>query len=395
MKIHHLLLALATSLLVGCVQTNFLPLPGGKASVAVAAEATVDQDYSFRTADGLTLKAKLTLPQGARGPVPVVVFIGGSGPWDADYRSAVPDSTGTGTHSIQIMPIENLAKRCAANGMAFVRYAKRGISPGGSENSAWGTSQLHNLKTDANQLLIKIKADRRLDGTRIALVGHSEGTAIATWVAGHDPQVRAFAFMGLMRRNLKDLISYQIVDSRIDRIFDLFDNTPKDGGLDANEIQVAITKGANFPDWQQADLDHDGRLSKSELASYMGLTQSFQTWLSQLSSALPEQSVTQKNGVRDMPAGWWMEHFAHQSVGDAWTTITTPVLVLQGKADANTPYATEAIPFEAQLSAQKHRDHKLIGFEGLTHEFLDAQGQSHADSVFSTLVPWLGSRLVK
>ena len=94
-----------------------------------------------------------------------------------------------------------------------------------------------------------------------------------------------------------------------------------------------------------------------------------------------------------MPAGWWEEHFAHPTVGEAWKTITTPVLVLQGKLDTNTPYETEAIPFEAQLTAQHHPDHTVVGYAGLTHEFTDVRGKSSAETVFQTLVPWLRSRL--
>ena len=292
------------------------------------------------------------------------------------------------------MPLGHLAARCQASGLAFIQYGKRGVDPGGAQNGAWETSRLVNLESDLRALIAQVKADGRLDGHRIGLIGHSEGTALATWVSGHDPDVRAFAFLGLMRRNLRDIITYQLVDSRLDRLFSLFDTATADGFLDAGEIQAAIARGARFPDWRQADRDRDDRLSRAELDGYMGLTAGLLAWFARLAAAPGDSCISGKNGVRDMPAGWWMDHFAHATVDEAWNSITTPVLVLQGMADLNTPYATEALPFENKLLALHHPDHALVGFEGLSHTFVDGSGRSHADRVYERLVFWIKTRLV-
>lgn len=348
-------------------------------------------DYGFETVDGLKLAGKLSLPPGRRGPVPVVVFIGGSGPWNVDYQARVPGPGGQGTRLFTILPIDDLARRCEAEGLAFIRYAKRGVDPDGAQNAAWKTARLDRLMADADALLARVKADPRLDGSRIALVGHSEGTAIATWIGGHDPSVKGFGMLGLMRRNLEAVLADQLVGAKVGHVMARFDAPAPDGFLSAQEIQAAEAQGARFPDWRKADTDRDGRLSRAELAAYLGGP--FQGWLARVRAAGPEEILTRAGDVSDMPAGWWNEHFAHETVGEAWRTITTPVLVQQGTADAQTAYATEALPFEEQLSAQAHPDHRLIGYEGLSHEFTDAGGCDHSGEVFATLAAWLGAHL--
>jgi uncharacterized protein len=65
-----------------------------------------------------TLAATLLVPDG-RGPMPVVVFIAGSGPTDRDGNSPLLPGKNNGTAM--------LADGLAAKGIASLRYDKRGI----------------------------------------------------------------------------------------------------------------------------------------------------------------------------------------------------------------------------------------------------------------------------
>lgn len=349
--------------------------------------------FHFKGRDGLMLKGILSLPEKVTGKLPVVIFIGGSGPWDENQQAQLPERQGTGTSLLEILPIQRVANACVAQGMAFVRYAKRGVSAGGFQNEHWKDSNLDNLLADLGELLDAIARDPRVDGQRIGLLGHSEGAALASWAAGHDPRVKAMVFMGMPRRNLKDILAYQLVERPVEQIFDRCDRPNPDGTLDAGEIEAAIARGARFPNWQAADRDGDQRLSKGELSAYLGLPQGFERWLAKLDHAKPDESITARNGVQDMPSAWYKQHFAHESVGESWKSITKPVFVLQGLKDRNTPFETEAQPFEAQLLQQGHLDYRVIGFPGLSHTFTDEQGQSQIDEALLKVMPWLRSRL--
>ncbi len=352
--------------------------------VAVAGGAAFsEEDYRFQTRDGLTLVAKLTLPRGPRRRPPVVIFIGGSGNWDSDYARLV-----SATQSAFVLPLPDLAQRSAQAGLAFVRYQKRGVSdPGGVLNAQWSTLRLSALMDDLRSLLAKVKADPRLDGTRIALVGHSEGTMLATWVGNSEDSVKAFVMLGLVRQNLKEVFRLQLVVRNGERAFTFADAQPPDARLDAAEIASASVQGLGFKDWKTFDANRDGALSKEEYLAM--LDHRYGAWVRGIEALKPAELVPGDGN----PAGWFQQHFRHQTVGEAWRRIRTPVLVVQGRADTNTPFATEAEPFDVMLGAQHHPDHRLVGLEGLDHWFKDRAGQSQADKAFDVLVPWLKQRL--
>jgi pimeloyl-ACP methyl ester carboxylesterase len=375
--------------LLGLALTSCSTLPSPSTAwrsgpLAVSGGAAItEEDYRFQTRDGLTLVAKLTLPAGAKRPPPVVIFIGGSGTWDSDYTQLVEAS-----RSAFVLPLPDLARRSAQAGLAFVRYQKRGVTdPGGQANAQWKTLRLTALMDDLRLLMAKVKADPRLDGNRIALVGHSEGTMLATWVGGSEDSVKAFVLMGLVRQNLKEVFRLQLVVRNGERIFAFADASPQDARLDAAEIASASVKGAIFKDWETFDGDRNGSLSKAEYLAL--LDQRYLAWVRGIEALKPEELVPGDGN----PAGWFQQHFRHQTVGEAWRRIRTPVLVVQGKSDTNTPFETEAEPFHAMLGAQRHPDHRLVGLEGLDHWFKDREGQSRADNAFDLLVPWLKERL--
>ncbi|MNK93872.1 Alpha/beta hydrolase family protein [compost metagenome] len=348
-----------------------------------ALTAVTEVDYRFETHDGQTLVAKLTLPERAERRLPVVIFIGGSGSWDSNY-ARLNDSKEISF----VLPVPELAKQAARSGLAFVRYQKRGVSdPGGQITEQWKTAQLLNLLDDLRLLLAKVKTDPRLDGTRIALVGHSEGTMLASWVGASDASVKAYVLMGLVRRNLKEVFQYQLVTRNGNLLFAWADIKPADSRLDAKEIEAASQKGMAFGNWRTFDHDRDGKLSKSEYLDL--LDASYRDWVRKIETSKPEQLVS-GNGS---PAGWFQQHFRHETVGETWSKLQAPVLVIQGTSDTNTPFKTEAEPFAAMLEARRHPDHRVVGLEGLDHWFKDPKGHSQAGKAFALLVPWLKQRL--
>lgn len=377
---------LAVSLALTACAPSVAPPPAASqlSELPVAAhQAVTEVDYRFQTRDGQTLVAKLTLPAEARTPVPVVIFIGGSGTWDSDYAQRVDAKTLN-----VLLPVADWATRSAQAGIAFVRYQKRGVvDPGAALVESWRTATLFNLLDDLRALLAKVKADPRLDGSRIALLGHSEGTMLATWVGANDPSVKAYVFLGFVRRNLKEVYRFQLVNRNGNRLFAFADTQPQDDLLEASEIAAATRKGLNFGNWRRFDRDRDGRLSKEEYLTL--LDRSYEDWVRMIVSSTSERLVP-GNGS---PAGWFQQHFRHEPVGETWRRLWAPVLVIQGKSDTNTPFDTEVAPFAAMLAAKGHPDHRVVGLEGLDHWYKDSSGVSQANRTFDLFLPWLKHRL--
>jgi pimeloyl-ACP methyl ester carboxylesterase len=107
----------------------------------------------------------LTLPKGTR-KVPVVLMIGGSGPTDRNMNQG----QALWTNSFQL-----LAKGLAENGIASLRYDKRGVGASMGAVNAKNLT-LDDFINDANLLVSKLAVDDRFSD--IIVLGHSEGAAI-------------------------------------------------------------------------------------------------------------------------------------------------------------------------------------------------------------------------
>lgn len=113
------------------------------------------------------IKGTLALPA-ASGPgpaqVPIVLMIAGSGPTDRNGNSpgVVNDS------------LQQLARALAAQGIASVRYDKRGI--GASAPQAETALTTEQYADDAGAWLTLLKQDPRFN--KVVVVGHSEGALI-------------------------------------------------------------------------------------------------------------------------------------------------------------------------------------------------------------------------
>jgi dipeptidyl aminopeptidase/acylaminoacyl peptidase len=125
------------------------------------------------------------MPKNARGKVPVVVTISGSGPQERDSRIATVPG-----YAI----FRDIADTLSRRGIAVLRYDDRGVGESGGRPSAVnGTSA--DWADDARSVVTMLRARADIDGQRIALVGHSEGGIIAPMVAVSDAQLRAVALL--------------------------------------------------------------------------------------------------------------------------------------------------------------------------------------------------------
>jgi hypothetical protein len=149
----------------------------------VGAPYTAEQ-VVIPTPRGYTLAGTLTRPTG-RAKTPVVVTISGSGPQERDSRiSMVPNYA----------LFRDIADSLGRRGMAVLRWDDRGVgASGGRESAQRGTSA--DVADDVRAIVAYLRSRADIDGTRIALVGHSEGGMVAPMVAVADPSVRAIALM--------------------------------------------------------------------------------------------------------------------------------------------------------------------------------------------------------
>ncbi len=119
-------------------------------------------------APGGKLQGTLLLPAAGRAPYPVVLVIAGSGPTDRDGNSPMLPGPNNS--------LKYLAEGLAAEGVASLRYDKRGVA--GSAAAAKSESELRfdTYIEDAVLWGQRLRADRRFSALVVA--GHSEGSLV-------------------------------------------------------------------------------------------------------------------------------------------------------------------------------------------------------------------------
>jgi alpha-beta hydrolase superfamily lysophospholipase len=151
---------------------------------AVAAES----DIELVTPTG-SIFGTLTLPA-TGNPVPVALIIAGSGPTDRDGNSPMlPGKSDT---------YRLLAQGLAAQGIASVRYDKRGIGQSAFSMASEDRMRFDMYVDDAAAWQKKLRADKRF--SKIVIAGHSEGSLIGMISAQRVPADAYVSLEGAGRR---------------------------------------------------------------------------------------------------------------------------------------------------------------------------------------------------
>ena len=137
-----------------------------------AAEAAKNDPAPVESPDNFSVNNKvgdlhgtILLPK-ADGKVPVVLMIGGSGPTDRNMNQG---------QALKSNSFLMLAEGLAVNGIASIRYDKRGV---GKSIAAHHPAEvkLDDFIDDAQLFVVKLKADPRF--SKVIVLGHSEGSTI-------------------------------------------------------------------------------------------------------------------------------------------------------------------------------------------------------------------------
>jgi dienelactone hydrolase len=132
---------------------------------------------------GITLGGTLTKPKNARGPLPAIVTITGSGQQDRDEY--VPIAGG-------VRLFRALADTVSRRGIAVLRLDDRGL---GASTGDFHLATSADFADDIRAGVAYLRARPDIDPARIGLVGHSEGGMIGPMIAATDPKIRALVTM--------------------------------------------------------------------------------------------------------------------------------------------------------------------------------------------------------
>lgn len=132
-------------------------------------------DVSILAPQGHTLAGTLTIPPG-HGPFPAAVLITGLSPNNRNEGQP------------PWMALRDLADALTRRGIAVLRVDDRGV---GRSTGDRASSTTFDEATDVRTEVAWLRAEPRIDGKRVALVGYSEGGLIAPMVAAGDSTIAA------------------------------------------------------------------------------------------------------------------------------------------------------------------------------------------------------------
>jgi uncharacterized protein len=165
-----------------------------------AATQLVDLSIELETATG-KLYGSLLLPSAGatNAAVPVVVIHAGSGPTDRDGNSGLSQGKSDS--------LKMLAAGLALNGIASVRYDKRGVAKSAAAGPAEKDLRFDNYVDDLAAWVSKLKADKRF--SRVTVIGHSEGSLIGM-IAAEKAKADGYVSIAGIARGASDVLRTQL-----------------------------------------------------------------------------------------------------------------------------------------------------------------------------------------
>ncbi len=268
-------------------------------------------------------------------PTPLVIMITGSGP--QDRNEALFDH----------QPFAVLADYMARQGISSIRLDDRGV--GDSSGSLEGLTTL-DLANDCEAVLDYVQS---LDTTHssIGLLGHSEGGVIAAIVASRNPVDFVVSMAGTGVDGL-EVLRRQVVDA--------MGVTDPQERKDVDELYVRAMGVISGDEEILA-------MRELILAQYkwMGLEINLKDpkQIDNLDTLI-QQSIASINQP-------WMQAFLTLDPSDYWSTVSVPILVLNGTKDVQV--ASDVNPKAIKLAANRNDAVFVELFEDLNHLFQNAK----------------------
>lgn len=285
--------------------------------------------------DKVRISGTLTRPRSARGPVPAVLLITGSGPQDRD-------ETVMGHR-----PFLVLADYLTRKGIAVLRVDDRGVG-GTSAGTLNDTSE--NYVADVLAGVEFLKTRQEIDPRGIGLIGHSEGGMIAPLAAAQSNDVAFLVLIagpGLPGDQLILLQNDSI--SRVGgmsdwlreqmrllytRIFALL-KEEKDNAAAEKKIRAALN-------------DQLGRMTDAQKQEF----------------AEVKAVVEAQSGMYVTP---WFRHFLNYDPRTALLKVKAPVLAVNGERDVQVPASENLAAIGEALKAGGNKDYAVVKLPRLNH----------------------------
>ncbi len=290
-----------------------------------------DEDVNV-PANGFNLAATLTRPPDAKGPVGVVVLVGGvTSPTRDEVVGGVP-------------VFGQLAGVLAGAGLAVIRYDNRGAGQSGGRSEA---AAVEDYADDVRAVVRYLRDRKDVDRDRIAVLGYGDGSAIALEAAAREKRLTAVVLVAAMGTT---------------------------GAARVLEEQQRALAGLTLTDSERAErIDLQKRI--------LNAVETGKGW-----EGVPPEMRRQA----DTP---WFRSFLLFDPKRAFEDARQPVLVVQPERDEEMPASNAAQLLALAKARRKGGAAELVQAPGLTHRLVPAGAEGDARrvpaSLGMTIADWL------
>lgn len=321
-------------------------VPTGKPQDPIPPYPYISEEVEFvQQPEGFTLAGTITRPKEA-GKYPAVVLVTGSGPQDRDEAI------------MGHRPFLVLSDALTRAGIVVLRYDDRGFAKSKGDASAATTMD---FALDAASAFTFLAKQPYVDGTKVGILGHSEGGVIAPMVASENKEV---AFIILM------------AGTGVDGIELLKDQSAAilrtQGAPEAYINQIVALNEAIYR--MIVEPSADPELQKQKVAERL------------TSVGVGPDEVKAQIAALFSP---WYRYFLMLDPAGYLDKTRVPVLVLNGTKDTQVTSALNVPAIEAALQRGGNTHSTTIVYEGLNHLFQPAQtgAVSEYASIETTIAP--------
>lgn len=293
-----------------------------------------EKEVIIKTADEkVKLSGTLTIPAG-KGPFPAVVLISGSGPQNRNEEL------------MGHQPFFVLADHLSRNGIAVLRYDDRGV---GKSTGNFAKATTFDFAEDAESAWAFLSKQKKIDKTKVGLLGHSEGGLVAPIAASKNKDIDFIILMA---------------------------GPSVPGSIIIPDQQELIMKAAGT---SEKEITREIQLNRLVInyVSEHATSSSLQTdliakieeWVDELGYPVPK-SLSKKSFAKQTAqsyTGDWMKTFITLPPAEYLREVSCPVLALFGENDLQVSVRANLEPMQQLL--QFNSNSTIKTFPGLNHLF--------------------------
>lgn len=301
----------------------------------------VEEIIFSNTKEKIDLAGTLTLPK-VNGKSPAVILVAGSGPNDRDETI------------FGHKPFWVLADYLTRNGIAVLRYDKRGVDKSGGE---YFTATTQDFADDAQAALNYLKTRKEIDTSNIGLIGHSEGGIIAPMIASENKDIQFLVLMAGLGVSGSELSLAQNQFA-----FNKTSLTDEEKEVLYDNLKKVYKSVENWTGYVGSEAERNS-LKKE-------LTTLWQNLPAEIRGQVSEQTFIEKTTANI--ASPWFRHFLKVNPSEYLQKLSLPVLVLNGEKDIQVEYKSNLHAIEAALKKGQNKQYEIKSYPNLNHLFQES-----------------------